>query len=242
MSSFGLVRVLSTTDLKNIRRDPLLAWLPLSPLLMTFLFRFGLPALQEFVGRFGLELAPYYPLFMSSFMMLAPTLIGMVIGFLLLDERDDRTLQALQVTPVPLPALLAYRLSFPMLLGFLVTLLCYPLAGISPLPLQHLFFLALLSAVNAPLTALLLLTFAENKVAGFAVLKMLNTVMLLPVAAYFVGSSLQYVAGIIPTYWGLKALWLAANGQSYALVYGLGIVSNGLLLALLQYRYLKTLR
>lgn len=38
---------------------------------------------------------------------------GVVTGFLLLDERDDRTLTALQVTPLPLRAYIFYRVTVP---------------------------------------------------------------------------------------------------------------------------------
>ena len=54
----------------------------------------------------------------------------MVLGFLLLDQRDDQTLTALQVTPLSLNGYLAYRISLPMLISLVTTLLMVPLAGL----------------------------------------------------------------------------------------------------------------
>ena len=54
-----------------------------------------------------------------------------------------------------------------------------------------------------------------------------------PVVAYFVPRPLQFVAGIFPTYWPMRALWSAAAGESYAahLVIGAVISALALLLA-----------
>jgi fluoroquinolone transport system permease protein len=46
---------------------------------------------------------------MSFLVVVMPALVGMVIGFLLLDQRDDQTLAALQVTPLTLNGYLIYR-------------------------------------------------------------------------------------------------------------------------------------
>ena len=242
MTTLKLFKTLGPIDLRNVSRDALLVWIPLIPLVMALLLRLAVPAVAAVLQtRFGFDLSPYYGLIMSNFVVLAPTVVGMVVGFLLLDERDDRTLQALQVTPVPLRSYLLYRLGAPMAVGTLVTLAGYPVAGLTPLPVADLAILALLSSFNAPLMALTLVAFAENKVAGFAVLKMVNAVMLLPVLVYFVDSPVQNVAGVIPSYWILKAFWLASEGRMYLLAVLLGIVTNIVALLLLQRRFYRSL-
>ena len=84
----------------------------------------------------------------------------------------------------------------------------------------------------APTLALVLAIAAPNKVAGFAVAKVMNSVNLLPVLAYFVPLPLQYVAGLFPTYWPMRALWSAASGESYGAYLVLGTVISGLALFL----------
>ena len=47
-------------------------------------------------------MVPYYTLVMSFVGVSATGIVGTVIGFVLLDQRDDQTLPALLVTPMSL--------------------------------------------------------------------------------------------------------------------------------------------
>lgn len=221
MNLLKIYRSVGPVDLKNVRRDDLLAWVMAAPLVIALLLRFGVPPLAAWLqAGWAFDLRPYYGLLMSFFVLMAPSMVGMVIGFLLLDERDDRTLTALSVTPMPLGGYLLYRITLPLMLGFVITLAGYPLAGLAPLPIGHLVFIALVAALNGPVTALFLAAFAENKVSGFALVKVLNTINMLPVAAYFVDMPWQIAAGVVPAYWPMKMLWQAVGGQRY-LLYGI---------------------
>jgi hypothetical protein len=170
------------------------------------------------------DLTPFHPLIMSGYLMTAPGMIGFVIGFLLLDERDAGTLRALRVTPLSLRHYLAYRVAGPLLIGTLSTLVGYPLVGLSPIPGSALLAIAVVASLAAPVLALVLAAAAPNKVAGFAVVKVLNGVNLLPVAAFFIPMPAQIIAGILPTYWPMRALWSAAAGESYAGILAIGAV------------------
>jgi fluoroquinolone transport system permease protein len=238
MNVIRILNALGPVDLKNIRRDSLLAWLLVLPIILAFGFRIAVPPLTLWAQeRFAIDVTPYYPLLLSTFILLAPGMAGLVTGFLLLDERDDRTLTALLVTPMPLNSYLFYRISFPIVLGFVTTLIGYPLIGLVPIAPIDLVIVALLGASSGPLVALFLAAFAENKVAGLTMVKMLNGITLLPLVAYFVQSNLQLLAGVIPTYWPLKIFWLAAAGQSYWGYVVAGFVVNGLALWLFMRRF-----
>lgn len=215
-------------DFKNVRRDSLLVWLPLVPLLVALLARWGIPALAAWLSAEAqLDLHPYYPLIMSFFLPFPAGFAGIVVGFLLLDERDDRTLLALRVTPLPLTTYLVYRLTLPLLAGTLMALLTYPLVGLLPLPGTVLVLVALLSSAAAPLMALVLASLAANKVAGLALQKLLGTLLFLPVLAYFVPEPWQWLAGLFPTYWPMKVFWLAVTGRAYLLPLLIGALING---------------
>lgn len=107
-----------------------------------------------------------------------------------------RTLFALRVTPLSMRRYLAHRVMLPLLFGTASTLVGYPLIGVTPLPLTALLAIATVASLLAPLLALVLATAAPNKVAGFAIVKVLNGVNLLPVVAFFLPVPLQYVAGV----------------------------------------------
>jgi fluoroquinolone transport system permease protein len=205
---------LGPIDLKNLRRDPLLVWLPVVPLFPALLVRWGVPPLAAWLEtEFDFALVPYYPLIMSFLAVLTPSFAGMITGFLLLDERDDRTLTALLVTPLSLNGYLTYRMGAPLLLGSVMTLLVLPLAGLISLPFAQTVAVVLLGALIAPLLALFLAAFAENKVVGFALMKTLNGILILPAVAYLAPANWQWAAGLIPTFWPLKTYWLAAESS-----------------------------
>ena len=127
--------------------------------------------------------------------------------------------------------------------GTVVTLAGYPVARLSPLPLRDLAPIALVAGLWAPLLALLLATAAPNKVAGFAAVKVLNSINLIPIASFFVPVPLQYAAGILPGYWPMRALWSATTGDSYGLhlVVGamIGVVAITAATALFERRLLR---
>lgn len=232
MQSLNILKALSLGDAKNIQRDSLLAWLGFAPILTALLVRIFLPRLTSWLlAEYAFDVTPYTDAFIGYFLvLLTPMIVGLIIGFLLLDERDDQTLTALQVTPLPLNGYLLYRLGLPVLLSVFMSGLVFPLAGLAPLPFTGLAALALLAALEAPLYALFLASFAENKVAGLALLKGVSTLLMLPMAAYFVPSNWQLLAGLIPTYWPLKLFWLVRGGGSYGGYFLVGLAFHLLLL------------
>jgi fluoroquinolone transport system permease protein len=231
-------------DSRLLWRDPLLAWVLLLPIGLAVLFRGLLPRISESLSAaVGFDPAVYYPLIMGGYLMTAPGIVGMVVGFLLLDERDQRTLSALRVTPLSMRRYLAYRVTLPLLAGTATTLVGYPLVGITRVPATTLLPMAAVAALSAPSLALVLATAAPNKVAGFAVVKLLNVINLLPIVAFFVPPPLQCVAGILPAFWPMRALWAAAAGEPFTpyLVVGsiVGAGAIGITAALFNRRLLQ---
>lgn len=232
-------RTLGPIDARSIARDSLLGWIVLLPPLLGLLLRFAAPALDTWTRQaFDFPLAPWYPLLMSNFVLMAPMIVGLVMGFLLLEERDGDTLTALLVTPLPLVAYLRYRIALPTLLAGLVALVSYAAAGLTRVPAAVLLGVVGVSAFQAPLLALLLAGFAADKVQGFALAKAVGALLLAPVLAWFVAPPWQYLAGLLPTYWPVKAFWLAQAGLPGAgICLGLGVLVNALLLWALVARF-----
>jgi hypothetical protein len=209
-------RSIALADARMLFRDPLLPWVVFLPLGLALLLRVLMPAIETALARVPFDLQPYHKLIMSGYLMTAPGIIGMVSGFLLLDERDARTLSALRVTPMSLREYLTLRMTLPLLLGLGSTLIGYPLVGLTPLPASALIPIAAVSALSAPILALVLAALAPNKVAGFALVKVMNIVNLLPVLAFFVPMPWQLLIGVLPAFWPMRALWAIAGGEASA--------------------------
>ncbi len=239
------LRALGPVDLRNVWRDPMLRWFALLPLALALLLRWLAPALLARVSAWsGFDLTPATaPMVGAVVLAMAPAITGMVIGFLLLDQRDEGTLAALQVTPLTLAGYLAYRLAVPMAIAFAVTLLVLPLAGVARLGLLPAALAALAAAPLAPLFALFLAAFARNKVQGFALMKASGVVLWPPLVAYFVAMPWQLLFGPFPVYWAARLYWSALEGDAaYALWLAPGLAWQGLLTWLLLRRYARAVQ
>lgn len=228
MKTITIFKALASVDVKNVGRDSMLAWVAILPVVLALILRIAIPWLTELVtAEFGFDLRPYYPLLMSFYLIMVPAVSGMVIGFLLLDERDDQILRALLVTPMPLSGYLFYRLSVPMVLGMVMTMVGYPLIQVMGLGFVELLVASFLASFVAPLMALVLATFAENKVAGFAVMKVVNGLSVLPIGGYFLPEPWQWLVGMVPMYWPLKVVWLMGAGEgSWGVMFVMGLMVN----------------
>ena len=144
---------------------------------------------------------------------MVPMLVGCVVGFLLLDQRDDRTLTALQVTPLTIGGYLLYRTAVPMVLSVAMMMVSMALAGLVTMRVIPALLAALQAAPLAPLYALFVGAFAANKVQGFALMKATGVLAWAPLLAYFVTSGWQVAFGIDPLYWPVKVFWMLEAGE-----------------------------
>ncbi len=215
MKGTAVFKALGPVDLRNVARDEMLRWMVFIPLLIALVVRYGWPLLvTQLQANFQFDLEPYRVMIMSYLVIGAPVVFGVVIGFLLLDERDEGSLIALQVTPLSLTNYLVYRLGLPVILTVILLLVSLPLAGISNFTFGELLLLALVTAPLAPMLALFLAAFASNKIQGFALMKGGGILFILPFAAYFLDDRWQWVFGLFPTYWAPKLYWMISEGVS----------------------------
>ncbi len=242
----GLVETLIAADLRKVTRDPLMAGIIAAPLLVAVIFRFAVPdpaalqaTLTAYLGQdLGAQVARAAPmLLMSLLTAIAPGLVGAVYGLLLVGERDERTLMALRVMPVSFARYVAARLFTPLAFSVGVTIIAYPVAGLAPLPIATVALIAVVNAISAPVVALAMATFAKDKMAALAVMRVANSILALPVLAYFAVPPMLYLAWLSPAYWQMKALWLAADALPFLATLGVAALMNILLLLLLYARF-----
>lgn len=240
-----LFAIFGRNDLRNIRRDPLLLSVLIIPWIMVLVAQLLIQDLAEWLlQQYQFDLASYYSLVLAVFFFTnIPILLGSLLGFLILDERDEKTLQALQVTPLSVKSFVFYRLCIIWFLSSLYVLVCSPLTGL--MPVEQAVSIApacLLSGLLAPVVGLLITAFAKNKVEGLAIAKGLGVLLIGPLGLYFIEPPLQYIFGLLPSYWAAKAFWLGLQGQAYRLWLLGGFIYLFLLLILLFNRFERSLR
>ena len=235
----SVVRALGPIDVRSVARDSMLRWVIAAPIAYALAFRWGVPVLRSWLDeRYGFDLTPHYPLLASFLVLITPALVGAVVGFLLLDERDDRTLTALQVTPLTVEGYLAYRIAVPMVVSVPVMMASIAISDLATMGVVPAFAAAAQAAPTAPLFALFAAAFASNKVQGFALLTGVGVLSWPPVIAWFVSSPWQVAFGLDPLYWPLKVFWMLEAGEARVWLYFLaGLSYQSLLIALLVRRF-----
>ncbi|HCR71565.1 MAG TPA: hypothetical protein DIW23_08990 [Anaerolineae bacterium] len=244
MNITKVLRSLGPIDIRNISRDDLVAWMIYIPIFMAIIIRFGVPFIQvRLLEEYNFDLTPYYTVLLSYFFIATcPMVFGALIGFLLLDEKDDRTLTALQVTPLPLASYLIYRVSIPIILTVVMLLIIFPLANLTPFNLKVILISAIAAAPMSPMLALFLASFAENKIQGFALMKLMGVFLLAPIFAYFMTSNWELLFGLLPTYWPLKVYWMLSAGETNVWLYvAIAVIYQLLVTVLFAKRFYKVL-
>jgi len=231
---------LGQNDARLIGRDSFLSGMLAYIIFISIILRFALPWLNEQVANnpdLDVNVPEFYPLLVGFFCIyLASVLSGLIIGFIMLDERDDNTLKAMLVTPMPLPHYMTYRVVIPMAIAFVACITEVLIVNQALIPVWQLVIISACASICAPLLTFFFAVFAENKVQGFALNKIIGTAGLLIFVAWFLPEPFEYLAGIFPPYWFVKSYWLAYTDSAIwfaPLIIGV-VYSFGLLRYLMQ--------
>lgn len=195
---------LTLNDLKNITRDDILKYFFIAvPLLFILVLMLVVPV---FIKQFP-AIAEYSEIIVTFFSLELPLIIGFVISFLMLDEKDERVFTALRVMPVSLFQFLFYRLFFAVFFAFVFTFFMLLLNGLHRISIVEMLLNSLAFALITPILVLIEVSFASNKVTGFTVFKTLNFIFMIPVASFFIESKWITLMGLIPTYWPMQSIY-----------------------------------
>lgn len=239
-----IFRSLGPIDIRNIRRDSMISWMILLPVMLALFMRWGVPPITaRLMQQYNFDFTTYYPVLLAYFFVgMCPMIFGALIGFLLLDEKDDKTLTALQVTPLPLNSYILYRVAIPVILTIVLMFIIFPLSNMVIFNPRTIFLTAISAAPMAPMLALFFASFAQNKIQGFALMKLTGVVLLAPVFAYFVTSNWELAFGLLPTYWPLKVYWMLSAGETNVWLYVIvAVVYQSLITAYFARRFYKVL-
>lgn len=244
MQMTEVIRKVGRNDARIIGRDSFLLTLMGYAVGMLIIMRLVLPPIATaLLENAAFDLVPYYPLLVSALVLhqVAAVLAGTIMGFLLIDERDHKTITALLVTPVPPHKYVLYRVMIPMVVGFMLSVAGLLLLGnVVTVAWWQVMLLSAINALFAALISLFLATFSGNKVEGFATIKIVGSLLLIIMGAWFIPEPWQFIAGIYPPYWTMKALWsieAGANITTWLTYLALASVTHLMALAYLVRRF-----
>ena len=195
-------------DLRRLARDELLVWMPAVPLAMALAARLGVPALLRAVGPGGAGAREWAArIDVAAFAIVVPVLVGVVVGFMLLGEKEDGVWSVLAVTPTSLRGYLIWRATGAVIVAAAAGGVCTRPAGLDDLGAAR---TAVLAAAGAPLAgaaALSLAAWAANTVQGFAAVKLSLIVLVLPAVAPRDAGTWRWPLAAIPSWWPVRAYW-----------------------------------
>lgn len=184
-------------DARGILRDRLLLFLVGYGVVIAAVLRWGVPLLP--VEGLRLFVAPAAPL-------IGILLVGTVLGFALVEERESGTWLVLRVLPLSDASLGAYLFSVSAGVGLVSGLACAAVYG-QAIERPGLYAASLLAAsLGSPLVAFSMGALASNKIEAMAIGKLFNLPMAAPILAFVLPAPWHALLWWSPFYWIYLAL------------------------------------
>ncbi len=189
-------------DWKQIAREPIMMILFLCPVLISIVFRFLteflMPAIFQY---FNQSFTPFMPYALALTLIFCPMMIGIVMGFMMMEDKDGKIIELMSVTPLARQGYIANRLVFAVGATILHTIISYIIMG------QYIFTVLTLLLITGILSALAIViglvffSVATDKIKGLTYAKGLNLIVIFAFADLLKGNFIKMISLGFPTYW-----------------------------------------
>jgi fluoroquinolone transport system permease protein len=168
--------------------------------------------------------------------MMCGAILGIVTGFMMIDERDGKIAELMSVTPLGRVGYLFNRLLFAAILSVFYSILSYYVLNVVELPFITILFVSLLSSNYSIIIGLLIFSFADNKVKGLTFAKAINSLSLFAFTDLLALKWLTVLSWFFPPYW----ITLVVQSPHSFSIYGLALLINfGWLFLLIRHYWNK---
>lgn len=224
------------SEMKKWSRDSMMGFMAVYPIIFGFLGRYLLPWLSK---RYGFNFVPFTDLILVILVLLVPISFGALIGFSILDDRDDDVLTNIMVTPLSIHQFLGFRLVAVYVICFIATVFVIWFSKVGNIPMKNIISISLFASLESTISGLLINCFARNKIEGFAVMKAGGSVIIFPIMALFFGNIKELFFSFAPGFWPAKAISSLIRGGnlylSYNQYYFIGLIYM-IILNILSYK------
>lgn len=195
------------SDLKQLYREPMMLLLFMLPLIMAPLFRilltFAVPLILNYVV---FDITAYHMYILSFSLLMVPGMLGIVMGFMLLDDKDGKIIELLSITPLGKSGYLMIRLSFVSICTFIYVLYSYLVMQIYIIPIHILIIITIYLTIFSSIIGLIFINLASDKVKGLTYAKGLNIMLVFILADLLNSPIISTIAGFFPSYWIYKII------------------------------------
>lgn len=223
---FNMYKSFLLSEMKKWFRDPLMKFMMFYPILFGIIGRYILPWIAD---ASGFTIEHYADLIIVILTLMTPHIYGALIGFSILDDRDDHILTSIKVTPLGVHQFLSFRLITVFVLSFVATTYVMWFSDIGNISMVQILAISFLASLAAPMTGLFINALSSNKIEGFAVMKGTGTILIIPVIALFFLDKKELFFSIAPGFWPAKAISSLIRGSealflSYNQYYYIGLL------------------
>lgn len=202
-------------------RDPMYAFFSIYPFIFGGLGYFLVNYISDNSDN------PAWGNMVAMFLVLMTSYVfGAVTGFTLLDDKDDKVLMSLKITPISTKMYVLVKVIIGYIFGLIATLIIiYATGFLSDVGLGMILLIAIISSLQAPFLALVVNSFAENKVEGFVIMKATGMTLILPAVAFFITDWKEFFLVIAPGFWPARMIMMELMPTTlYGIEYNLPIL------------------
>lgn len=195
---------LASKDIRIIYRDRFLAFVALYALALALVAR-------ALVGWIPWESAAIY--LAPAIVLFGTILLGTLLGFALVEEREQGTWLLLRVLPLGATTLFLYLVVVASVSSFVVSAAAAHLYGYPVADRPAFFVMLAASALCAPLVMMIIGSLAANKIEGLAMSKIVSAAGVLPSLVFVLPAPWQLLLAWCPLYWLYLGLLEAYAGN-----------------------------
>ena len=215
-------------ELKTLLRDPLNLFMLIYPAFMLGVVGWLVPTI---LLRTGLDVnAPEYAISMIllflTILAIGGFISGVILGFSLLENKDEQTIKAIAVSPITVRGYTLFKTIYAFIFGVVGNLVMLfgikylfgeafsfqfgnQSFGMATLDNGAIIAFSFVSSLITPTAGALMAALAKNKIEGFALMKSAGIVFMVPLLILLeaFGDGKQYILGLAPNFWAVKALY-----------------------------------
>ncbi|NLT18535.1 MAG: hypothetical protein GXY10_03915 [Clostridiales bacterium] len=214
-------------ELKNLTKDSMNLFMLFYPILMAFITGFLAPKIANLTNTNPLVSSYIYLVLFLMSLTIGPLIGGVMLGFSLIESKDERTINSVAVTPASIKGYVAFKSIYCTIISFFGniamiyaiklfsgdTLNIITFGGMSGLfdnfGLWKILLFSFSNSLLTPAAAMIMAAISKNKVEGFVVMKSSGIIFILPVLMllpFFNGGN-QYILAFLPHFWGAKSVY-----------------------------------
>lgn len=204
------------SEIKKWSRDSMMGFMFIYPIIFGLLGRYLLPWITK---KYGFDFTPFNDLILVILVLIVPVSYGALMGFSILEDRDDNVLINIGVTPLSIHKFLGFRLILVYLICVISTMFVIWFSKIGDIPNKDMILISLLASLEAPIAGHLTNSFARNKIEGFAIMKAGSSIIIFPIVALFFNNARELLFSFAPGFWSAKLISTIIKGGGLYLSY-----------------------